>query len=78
MDYFIPEDSASSDRAYHKQATQLMTKPMHTTDNIPFMQQEVQAALEKLDSRKARGEDALTSEVLLQVSRSFPTFFTAI
>ena len=51
---------------------------MHTTDDIPFTQQEVQTALEWFDSRKAPGEDALTSEVLLQVSRSFPTFFTEV
>jgi hypothetical protein len=51
---------------------------MHTTDDIPFTQQEVQAASEQFDSWKAPGEDALTSKVLLQVSMSFPTFFTAV
>jgi hypothetical protein len=55
-----------------------MTEPMHTKDNIPFTQQEVQVALEKFDSRKAPDEDALTSEILLQVSWSFPTFFTEV
>jgi hypothetical protein len=78
MEYFIPEDSESSDGAHHKRARQLMTEPMHTTDDIPFTQQEVQAALEQFDSRKAPGEDALTSDVLLQVSRSFSTFFTEV
>jgi hypothetical protein len=78
MDYFIPEDSASSDGAHHKRARQLMTEPMHTTVDIPFTQQEVQAAMEQFDSQKAPSEDALTSEVLLQVSRSFPTFFTEV
>jgi hypothetical protein len=51
---------------------------MYTTHVIPFIQKEVQAALELFDSRKAPGEDALTSEVLFQVSRSFPTLFTAV
>jgi hypothetical protein len=41
MDYFVPEATASSDRAHHKRARQLMTEPMHTTDDIPFTQQEV-------------------------------------
>ena len=31
-----------------------------------------------MDSWKAPGEDALTSEILLQVSRFFPTFFTEV
>jgi len=44
MDYFIPEDSASSDGAHHKRVRELMTEPMHTTDDIPF----TQPALEKL------------------------------
>ena len=78
MDYFIPEDTESSDGAYHKQARQLMTQPMHKTNDIPFMQQEVQAALKNFDSRKAPGEDILTSEILLQVSRCVPTFFTDV
>ena len=78
MDYFIREDSASSDGAHHKRVRQLMTESMHTTDDIPFTQQEVQAALEKFDSRKAPGEDALTSEILIRVSRSFPSFFTEV
>jgi len=78
MDYFIPEDSESSDGAHHKRPRQLMAEPMHTKDDIPFMQQEVQAALEKFDSRKALGEDALTSEIFLQVSRSFPAFFKEV
>jgi len=78
MDHFKPEDSASSDGAHHKRDRQLMTEPMHTTDDIPFTQQEVQAALEKFDSRKAPGEDALTSEILIRVSRNFPSFFTEV
>jgi hypothetical protein len=78
MDYFIPEDLTSSDGAHHKRARQLMTEPMHTTDDIPFTQQEVQATLEHFDSQKAPGEDALTSDVLLQVTRSFSTSFTAV
>jgi hypothetical protein len=41
------------------------------------MRQEVQAALEKFEPRKAP-EDALSSEILLHVFRSFPTVFTQI
>ena len=74
MDYFIPEDKESSDGAYHKRATQLMTKPTHIRNDIPFTQQEVQVALKKFESRKAPGEEALISEIILQVSRCFPPF----
>jgi len=78
MDYFIPEDTESSDGAHHRQARKMMMEPMQTKDDIPFMKQEVQAALEKFDPRKAPGEDALNSEILLQVFRRIPTSFTEI
>jgi hypothetical protein len=39
---------------------------------------EVQAALETFDPRKAPGENALSSEILMHVFRSFPTAFTEI
>ena len=74
MDHFIPENSASSKGAHHKRVRQLMREPMHTTDDIPLTQREVQAALEKFDSRNVPGENALTSKILIRVSRSFPSF----
>ena len=78
MDYFTPEDSASDDVAHHKRARQLMTESMHTIDDIPFIKQEIQAALEKFDPHKAPGEDALNSEILLQAFRNLPNFFTEV
>ena len=76
MDYFIPEDTESSDGAYHRQARQTMTEPIQTKDDIPFTKQEIQAALKKFDPRKAPGEDAINSEILLQVFRRISTSFT--
>ena len=38
MDYFIPEDSESSNGAHHKRARQFMTEHTHTKDDIPFTQ----------------------------------------
>jgi len=78
MDYFILEDLASNDGDHHTRDRQLMTEPMHTTDDFPFTHQEVQVSLEKFGSRKAPGEDALISETILQVFRSFPTLSTDV
>jgi ribonuclease HI len=78
MDNFIPEDSEYNDRVHHKRARQQVTEPMHTPDDDTFTKQEIQAVLEKFDPRKATGEDALNSEILLRTFRSFPTFFTEI
>jgi hypothetical protein len=65
----LPHHLSSSPPYYH---------PTITNDNIPFTKQEVQAALEKFDPRKAPGEDALNSEILLQVFRRIPSTFTEI
>jgi len=55
-----------------------VTEPLHTSDDDAFTKQEIQAVLEKFDPRKAPGEDALNSEVLLHTLRSFATLFTEI
>lgn len=78
MEYFVPEDTESSDGEHHKRARQLTTEPLNTTDDIPFTKDEIQAVLEKFDPRKTPGEDALNSEVLLQAFRSLPIFFTEV
>jgi len=78
MEYLLPEDSEYSDRAHHKHARQQVTVPMHTPDDDTFTEQEIQAVLETFDPRKAPGEDALNSEVLLCAFRSFPILFTQI
>jgi hypothetical protein len=43
-----------------------------------FTKQEIQAVLEKFDPRKATGEDAMNSEIILRTFRSFPTFYTEL
>ena len=78
MDHFVPEDNENSDEAHHKRARQEAMEPLHTAEDVAFTKQEIQAVLEKSDPRKAPGEDALNSEILLHTFRSFPTFFTEI
>jgi hypothetical protein len=77
MDRYVPEDEYS-DGVHHKRVRQQTMEPLHTTDDVAFMKQEIQAVLENFDLRKAPGEDALNSEVLLHTFRSFPTFFTDV
>ena len=78
MEYFIPEDSASSDETHFQRSRQLTTEPLNTIDDVQFPKHEIQAALENFDPRKAPGEDAINSDVLLRAFRNFPTFFTEV
>ena len=75
MGHFVPEDS---DGVPHKRANQQVMEPLHTTNDDAFTRLEIQAVLERFDARKAPGEDAPNSEILLHIFRSFPTFFTDI
>jgi hypothetical protein len=36
------------------------------------------AALEKFDPSKAPGEDSITSDILLEIFKRFPTFITEL
>jgi hypothetical protein len=78
MDHFVPADNEYSDGTHHKRARKQAAEPLHTTADIAFTKEEIQAALEKFDPPKAPGEDALNSDILLSAFRSFPTFFTEI
>jgi hypothetical protein len=78
MDQFVPEDNEGSDKAHHREVRRLVMEPLNTIDDVPFTKQEIHDVLCKFDPRKAPGEDALNSEILLHTFRSFPTTFTEI
>ena len=73
-----PPPTHTHDEAHHKRVRQQVASPLRTTNDEEFTRHEVQAALDKFDPRKAPGEDALSSEILLHVFRSFPTVFMEI
>jgi len=77
MEYFIPEDSESSDSLYHKSIGQLAVEPLvDTLDGVEFTKEEILAVLEKFDPSKTPGEDDLNSNIILRIFKRFPTFFT--
>ena len=78
MEYFIPEDSESTDGVHHTGIRQQTMEPLNTIDDVEFTKQEILAVLEKFDPSKAPGEDGLSSDILLQTFRCFPNFFTEI
>jgi hypothetical protein len=51
---------------------------VNTIDDVQFRKHEIQAALEKFDPRKAPGEDAINSDVLLRAVGNFPTFYAEV
>ena len=78
LDHFFPDDSEEGEEEHHICVRRQAGAPVHTPNDEEFTSQEVQSALQGFDTRKAPGEDALTSDILQQVFRSFPTAFTEI
>jgi len=78
IEHFVPEYTEDREVAHHKQVTLQASAPLQKTNDVEFTRHEVQAILEQFDHRKAPGEDALSSEILMHVFRTFPTFFTQI
>jgi hypothetical protein len=78
MDHFVPEDREDGKEELHKRVRRQAEDPVHTPNYVEFTRQEVQSALEGVDTRKAPGEDALTSDILQHVFMSFPIAFTEI
>ena len=74
MEYFIPEDSKSSDSVHHKFIRQLTVEPLDTLNNEEFTKEEILVVLEKFDPSKAPGEDGLNSDILLKIFKHFPLF----
>ena len=78
IQHLVPEDSEDRKVAHHKQVRLQTSARLQTTNDVEFARYEVQAILEKFDPRKAPGEDALSSEILMHVFRTLPTAFTQI
>ena len=64
--------------AVHKQIRELINEPIDTDDDKPFSQEEIASVIKTFNLKKVLGEDGLTSEIILHVFRSFPSFLTEV
>ena len=53
-------------------------EPLNTFEDVSFTKEEIYNILYKFDPRKAPGEDALNSEILMHTFRIFPNTTTEI
>jgi hypothetical protein len=78
MEYFIPNDSESSDSAHHTHIRHEIEEPLDTPDDVEFTKEEILAVIEKYEPGKAPGIDGQKSEILLKTFKRFATFITRI
>ena len=75
---FFPEDNETNESAVYKQVRELIKEPIDTEDDKLFCREIIVSVIKKFNPKKAPGEDGLTSEIILHVFRSFPSFLTEV
>jgi hypothetical protein len=76
LDHFVLDDREDSDTELHRKIRKEIQEPPDTADDKAFTKEEILANLKKFNSKKAPGEDGLTSDILTRAFQVFPSFFT--
>ena len=79
LEHFVPDDREDSDNELHRKIRKEIQEPPDTIDDKVFTKEEILANLKKrINSKKAPGEDGLTSDILIRAFQAFPLFFTQL
>ena len=74
LDYLIPKDEEDNDSEYHNSIRTKTERPIQTANNRDYSPEEMRTAIEAINSKKAPGEDGITSEILQCAYKQLPTF----
>ena len=77
LEQFVPDDREDSDNELHREIRKEIQKPLDTADDKAFTKEEI-IAVKKINSKKAPGEDGLSSDILIRAFQAFPLFLTQI
>jgi hypothetical protein len=78
FEHFVPDDREDSNNELHRKIRKEIQGPPGTADDKAFTKEEIIANFKKFNSKKAPGEDGLTSDILIRAFQVFPLFFTQI
>lgn len=78
IDHFTPDDNTDSDTEKQQEMRRQQEEPLNTPKDKEFTQEEIFQVIRKFDSKKAPGEDGITSNIILSVFKIFPSSVTAI
>ena len=76
FNHFVLDDREDSDNELHTKIKKEIQEPLDTADDKAFTKDEIIANLKKFNTKKAPGEDGLTSNILTRAFQVFPLFFT--
>jgi hypothetical protein len=78
LEHFVPDDREDSDSELHAIIRKETQEPLETADDKVFTEEEIIGNLRKFNSKKAPGEDGVTSGFLISAFQAFPLFFTKL
>jgi hypothetical protein len=74
LEHFTPDDREDSDSELHRKIRKEIQETPDMTDDKAFTKEEIAANLKKFNSKKAHGEDGLTSDILIRAFQVFLCF----
>jgi hypothetical protein len=78
LDYLIPKDDEDNDSDYQKTIRTEIGRPIQTADDREYTPEEIETAIEVINSKKAPGEDGITSNILQRAYKQFPKLINTI
>ena len=72
LDYLIPKDEVDNESNYHNTIRTQTERPIQAADDREYSLEEIRLAIEAINSKKAPGEDGITSEILQRAYKQFP------
>jgi len=78
LDHFVLDDREDSDNELHRKIRKKIQEPPDTANDKAFTKEEIIANLKNFNSKKAPGEDGLTSDILTRAFQVFPLFLTQV
>jgi hypothetical protein len=77
-EHFVPDDREDSDNEIHRKIRKRIQEPIDTAEDKAFTEDEIIANLKIFNSKKAHGENGLTSDILTRAFLNFSLFYTNI
>ena len=74
LENFVPDDREDSDNGLHRKIRKEIQNAPDTADDKIFTKEEIIANLKIFNSKKAPGEDGLTSDILIKAFQVSPLF----
>ena len=77
-EYLIPKDEEDNDTEYHNTIRILSARPIQTADDREYTTDKTETAIETISSKKAPGEDGITSDIFKCAYKQFPKLIDTI